>query len=99
MSELHFTNKAVGDLDDIWNYTVDEWSETQADLYYNMLIESCRKIACSRGTIGKIYDDILPGLYGYKSGRHIIFYKNTSGNDILIVRILHERMDIRSRLR
>jgi len=42
MSKFTLTNKAVEDLSDIWNYTFDQWSERQADIYYQMLIENCR---------------------------------------------------------
>lgn len=38
MAKYRFTNKAVEDLASIWNYTFDNWSERQADLYYEMLI-------------------------------------------------------------
>ena len=31
MGRYKFTNKAVEDLTKIWNYTVIEWSESQAD--------------------------------------------------------------------
>ena len=38
MAGYSFTNKAVNDLSDIWNYTRDSWSEKQADKYYTMLL-------------------------------------------------------------
>ena len=44
MAKYHLTNKAVEDLTNIWEYTVDTWSERQADDYYNMLIASFQKI-------------------------------------------------------
>ena len=31
MSKFYLTNKANEDLDEIWEYTFDEWSEMQAD--------------------------------------------------------------------
>ena len=31
MARYRFTNKAVDDITQIWNYTFDEWSENQAD--------------------------------------------------------------------
>ena len=34
MASFHLTNKAVEDLAEIWNYTIDKWSENQADHYY-----------------------------------------------------------------
>lgn len=38
MAKYHITNKAIEDLSDIWNYTLEVWSERQADLYYEMLV-------------------------------------------------------------
>ena len=40
MAKYHFTNKAIDDLSNIWEYTYDIWSEKQADLYYEMLINA-----------------------------------------------------------
>ncbi len=34
MADLLFSNKAVEDLTNICNYTVETWSEAQADKYY-----------------------------------------------------------------
>ncbi len=44
MAEYKLTNKAVDDLNRIWDYTADEWSEEQADKYYNMLLNDCKDI-------------------------------------------------------
>ena len=38
MAEYKLTNKAVEDLNDIWEYTIEKWSEEQADKYYNLLL-------------------------------------------------------------
>jgi toxin ParE1/3/4 len=38
MTKFYLTNKAVEDLTDIWNYTLENWSERQADKYYDLLI-------------------------------------------------------------
>lgn len=34
MASYKFTNRAVEDLAQIWNYTFDNWSDNQADTYY-----------------------------------------------------------------
>ena len=44
MANYIFTNKAVEDLSKIWDYTFEVWSETQADRYYYMLIDSCQEL-------------------------------------------------------
>lgn len=98
MAKLHFSNKVVEDLSGIWSYTADMWSENQADQYYDMIIASFRKIAANPVLFGRQYIDIAESLYGFKANKHIIFYMVTDEGDIEIVRILHERMDLRNRI-
>ena len=38
MAKYYFTNKAVDDLSEIWNYTIETWSEMQAEKYYDCLL-------------------------------------------------------------
>jgi toxin ParE1/3/4 len=47
MAEYLITKKAVHDLSEIWEYTVDTWSEKQADKYYNLHLDSFQQIAYS----------------------------------------------------
>lgn len=42
MAKINFTKKAKIDLEEIWEYTYETWSEKQADRYYNELIEKCQ---------------------------------------------------------
>lgn len=98
MAKYRFTNKAVKDLTDIWNYTVETWSQRQADLYYEMLIGFCQDIA-DNPAFGKNYDEIIESLYGFRAGKHIIFYRIISHDEIEIIRILHSSMDLKNRIR
>ncbi len=98
MANFILTNKAVEDLADIWNYTLEKWSERQADKYYQMLLDNCRLIA-EKPEIGRNYEGVLNRLFGYKTGRHIIFYRIESEDEILIIRILHEQMDLKNRIK
>lgn len=98
MAKYHLTNKAVEDLSDIWEYTVDTWSERQADDYYNMLIASFQKITENPQLFGLKYEEIAEGLRGYRANKHIIFYRILADEDILIIRILHQRMDLKHRI-
>ena len=97
MASFHLTNKAVEDLAEIWNYTIDKWSENQADHYYQMLLDSCQNIATGR-VIGKNYDGIFKSLLGIRVGKHIVFYRKIASDAVEIVRILHEQMDLRNRI-
>ena len=95
MAKLRFTSKAVEDLTSIWNYTFKTWSERQADEYYEMLISACSKALVGNPFHVRLYNGIAKDLYGIKAGRHLIFFKRIADGDVLIVRILHERMDIK----
>lgn len=98
MSKVRYSKKAVEDLSSIWRYTVRKWSEKQADRYYQNLITACNHLMDSSLLSSRRYQEIAPDLFGVKSGHHIIFYKTISENDIFIIRILHEKMDIKGHL-
>lgn len=94
MADIRFSSKSVEDLTSIWNYTFRTWSERQADEYYNMLVSACRRITSSTFRLSKSYSDIAENLYGFRAGHHLIFYTQLPDGDVLIVRILHEKMDV-----
>ncbi|WP_100628950.1 type II toxin-antitoxin system RelE/ParE family toxin [Algoriphagus formosus] len=98
MDNLVFRQEAIDDLSEIWEYTFYNWSETQADKYYDMLKLACQEIA-SNSQLGKDYSDILQGLKGYRIGKHIIFYHKSNPFEIEIIRILHQQMDLKTRLK
>ncbi|HBE43476.1 MAG TPA: type II toxin-antitoxin system RelE/ParE family toxin [Bacteroidales bacterium] len=98
MAKYQLSNKAVNDLTTIWNYTLVKWSEKQADQYYNLLIDTFIEISKNPG-LGKDYSDIFENILGFRVGRHIIFYRIVHVKDIEIIRILHERMDLKIRLK
>lgn len=97
MAKYELTNKAVEDLTNIWEYTIDKWSEQQADRYFNLLISSCQNIA-NNPHLGKSYEGIAKELLGFKTEKHIIFYRKRENKPIEITRILHGRMDLKSRI-
>ena len=97
MAEFKLTNKAVEDLSKIWDYTFELWSEKQADKYYLSIKIVCAKIG-ENPHLGKTYNEIRKGLLGFISGKHIIFYRIVNENEIEVIRILHERMDLKNRI-
>ena len=98
MANYKLTNKAVEDLEDIWEYTIEMWSERQAEKYYSMLVDSFEEIAY-KPAIGKTYSEITENLLGFKAGKHIIFYRTINKNYVEITRILHEQMDLKNRIK
>ena len=65
MAKFRFTNNAVNDLTNIWDYMLEIWSEKQAEKYYKSIISTCAKIA-EKPQIGKEYNEIYPELKGKK---------------------------------
>jgi toxin ParE1/3/4 len=98
MPGYKLTHKAVEDLTGIWNYTVEKWSEKQADKYYRLLIDNFDELS-RNPSLGKSYSDIIENILGFRVGRHIIFYRIIQSNRIEIIRILHEKMDLKNRIK
>lgn len=97
MVKVTFRQEAINDLTDIWNYTKIEWSENQAEKYYQSIKISCKEIA-DKPNIGRTYNEISKYLLGLKTEKHIIFYCILSEFEVEIIRILHERMDLKTQL-
>jgi toxin ParE1/3/4 len=98
MIRYRLTNEAVKDLEEIWSYTCTKWSVGQADRYYNLIIDEIEFIA-SNPLSGKSIDFIKQGYRSSKVKSHLVFYQMTDDDNILVVRILHQRMDIESRMK
>ena len=97
-SRYILTKKVVSDLSAIWNFSYDQWSEKQADLYYNQLLQHCNVLA-EKPDSGKSYAGVMKSLRGSRLNKHIIFYSSLGAGQIEIVRILHQRMDLENRLK
>ncbi len=92
MAEFSLRPKAITDLEEIWEYTVDTWGDEQAERYVRLINESFRKIADNPSS-GRPCDAIREGYRRRGVGRHVIFYRPIDGG-VDVVRILHERMDM-----
>ena len=97
MARFYFTHKALDDLAEIWDYTVVEWSENQAENYYNLIMASCMDLA-NNPQLGKSYEILSLNVLGYKCGQHILFYRAMTKNEIEIVRVLHGMMDLKNKI-
>ena len=93
MANYILSKKAQDDLRKIWYYTVDTWSEKQADMYFHNLFHALDSIANAPSSVGRSYEDVRAGYRGLRSGRHIIFFRILKNGKARIIRILHERMD------
>ncbi|MCU0389145.1 MAG: type II toxin-antitoxin system RelE/ParE family toxin [Chitinophagaceae bacterium] len=90
--------KAADDLENIWLFTLENWSVEQADRYFNLIMDEIEYLA-SNPNAGKDYGHVRKGYFRSKVKSHFIFFRiNTDQNEIEIIRILHQNMDIDSRL-
>jgi toxin ParE1/3/4 len=94
--KFEISKLALEDLDNIWEYTVEQWSKEQANKYYNEIFSAIDKI-CDNSDIGKAIDEIKKGHKRTNVKFHMIIYK-IKESTIYIDRILHQRMDIEKNL-
>lgn len=94
MYDVIFSKKSVEDLSNIWK----KRSIKQADKYYNILISFFKNIATTPFLYGMKYDEIIYELFGTIIKEHIVFYK-INNNEIIIIRILHRRMDFKNKFK
>ena len=90
MGTFRFSRRAEADLLAIGDFTIGKWGKTQAARYIGELETCCQKLA-DNPTLGRLCDDVRPGLRRHEHGRHILFYRQEPGG-ILVSRILHQHM-------
>ncbi len=92
------SNEAENDLEKIWHYTFETWSLEQADYYYELIMDEIEYLA-ENPKSGDDYSQIRKGYFRSRVKSHFIFYRiNIKEQVVEIIRILHQQMDIESRL-
>lgn len=92
------SQEANRDIEKIWLYTFENWSLEQADRYFNLIMDEIEYLTKNPKS-GKDYSNVRRGYFRSKIKSHFIFYKiNQEERVIEIIRILHQRMDVESRL-
>ncbi|PAT34521.1 plasmid stabilization protein ParE [Vandammella animalimorsus] len=86
------TNQAVADLASIWEYSANQWGIAQAERYVRLIDQACQALGAGR-LQGQSAEAIRSGYHKYVIGQHLLFYRHQGSNPLLIVRILHQRMD------
>ena len=87
---------ALDDLDQIYEVTLETWGVAQAEHYLSQLRAAVDRVV-EHPRSGRIYDVAATEYRAVRSGRHLIFYR-LDLDAIVVVRILHDRMDMPSRL-
>lgn len=85
-------------MEEIWLYTFENWSIKQADNYLNIILDEIEYLA-KNPKAAQDYSKIRKGYYRFRVRSHFIFYRIISTEKAVeIIRILHQRIDIDSRL-
>ncbi|MCD2448889.1 type II toxin-antitoxin system RelE/ParE family toxin [Methylicorpusculum oleiharenae] len=96
MGRYVFSKKAEEDLIDIYRYGFLNHSERQANQYSDSLKEKCQFLA-DTPLVFRERDEFTPPVRIHTHKRHLIIYK-INEDHILIIRILHERMNVEDQL-
>lgn len=94
--QLEVSDAASDDLIAIWQYTAGRWGVDQADHYVDAL-ERTFKTLLAMPEIGRERSEFVPPVRIHPSGEHIVIYL-VEASTLVIVRILHQRMDIERHL-
>ncbi len=94
--KYQLTDEATRDVEEILAYSVKGFGVAQTEYYFKALKE-CIELLADNPDIGYSAEDILPGYLRFPYESHVVFYKKLSSS-IIVVRILHERMDAKLRL-
>jgi len=90
------TQAAYHDLDDIWFYTFENWSENQANKYFESIIQEI-ELMCENPKKAKKMSKIKSDFFYFRTLSHYVFFK-FGDDEIEIIRILHKRMDFSKHL-
>jgi toxin ParE1/3/4 len=90
LASFRFSRRAEADLLSIAAHTLRTWGEGQTIRYIDDL-EACCQMLADNPALGRVSDDVRPGLRRMEHGRHVVFYRESAGG-ILVSRILHQRM-------
>ena len=91
MAEYRLTPAAERDLENIWLYTRQQWGTEQADIYTAILANAFSELAQAPKTAPSC-DHIRSGYRRLSVVRHMIYFRVTDYG-IVVVRVLHDRMD------
>lgn len=78
MKVVAFSPAAAMDLEQIWDYSADRWGADQADSYTDAIRDACYALA--NGTKQGRPAEVLPNIYKYFCGSHVVYFKTHRTN-------------------
>lgn len=93
MGSFSLTHAAKADLRNIANFTEQKWGREQRKHYLKGIDDAFHLLADSP-SLGVSCDYISPKLRKHPFQSHVIYYDIASATRVLIVRVLHKRIDV-----
>ncbi len=90
MAGFFLSGKAKADVKEIGRYTQQRWGVEQRNRYLGEL-DACFQRIGANPTLGNSAEAIRAGYRRIREGSHVVFFRK-AGNEVEIVRVLHERM-------
>ena len=93
MATFTLTDKAKSDLKDIARFTQKRWGREQRNQYLKDL-DACFFRLAGNPSLGRECSEVRTSYHKFPTGSHVIYYRSISKSQVVIVRILHESMDV-----
>jgi toxin ParE1/3/4 len=91
MAKYRLSSRAYADIVGIGEYTIERFGIEQARRYRDRLDDAIQTLA-DNPSRGRPADDVAPGLRRWNYQSHAVFFR-LEARGILVVRVLHQRMD------
>lgn len=97
MKQIYIDIDARQDLRDIWQYTVETWGRSQANVYLSKIDQCIQNVARGKAD-GKQIDGLDRDILLYHCKHHYIFF-HILDERLTILAVFHERMDLLKRVK
>lgn len=88
----YLTQDAEQDIEDIYIYSLQEFDEAQAEKYYHALEDHFSRLS-DNPQMGRDFSFVKAHIRRSNCGSHAVYYRVMNKQDVLILRVLHQRMD------
>ena len=90
--KVELSEVAEQDIEGILVYTLEEYAHMQQEKYFALIKEGL-EILATFPNVGHTRRDMASGLMAYPVGEHLLIYEIHDKASIIVMRVLHSRMD------
>jgi toxin ParE1/3/4 len=95
-SRVELTHRALADLREIEQFSIQEWGSKAADKYLDEIIAALDRVQQSPELL-RLEPDFAPGLYFYRVKKHILAC-DWQDELVIVLTVIHTSMDLPARL-